>query len=137
MDAMTSFRDPAAVGAGMQAVLSGSVALVDGYPLVVSAGRDSTSTQRMPFEFVKAHFDQMMSGHPSIFGFDFGSVLPRTGQNFCDVQSRNELDAFFGPRVGQYSGATRTLAQVLEEVDLCIANKAAQEPGVIEFLREQ
>ena len=75
-----------------------------------------------------------MSTHPVIFGFDFGSFLPGVAQAFWDTQSRNELAGFFEPIAGKYTGAPRTLAQVLERIDLCIAKKTAQQPGVTAFL---
>lgn len=134
LGAMVSFRDPAAIDAGFQAVLSGDVALADGFPLLLAGGSASPGTRKLPFQFVKAHFDQIMSSHPSIFGNDLGSFLPRVGQSFCDAQSRSELQAFFTPLVDKYAGAPRTLAQVLEGIDLCVANKVAQEPGVAAFL---
>ena len=132
--AMNSFRDPAALELGMQALLSKKVALADGFPLLFG-GQESIETQKMPFEFVKAHFDDIMKDHPSIFGFDFGSLLPRVGAGLCDAASRSELQTFFGPIASKYTGAPRTLAQVLEGVDLCIANKAALQSGVTEFLK--
>jgi cytosol alanyl aminopeptidase len=135
LGAMAAFRDPAAVQAGLQAVLSGAIRLVDGFPLLLGAGRESPQTRKMPFEFLQAHFDEIMKGHPSIFGVDLGTYLPNVGATFCDAQSRNELQTFFGPRVEQYPGAPRALARVLEGIDLCIAGKTAQEPGVAAFLK--
>ncbi len=135
LGAMTAFRDPAAIEAGHQALLSKEVALADGFPLLF-AGSSDRATRTMPFQFVKAHFDQIMSGHPTIFGNDVGSFLPGVGGAFCDAKSRAELQAFFTPLVDKYTGAPRALAQVLEGIDLCIANKAAQEPGVAAFLEK-
>jgi alanyl aminopeptidase len=134
ISAMSSFHDRAAIEAGMQAVLSQALPLMDGFPLLLGAGQGFPDTRKLPFEFLKAHFDQLMSGHPSIFGNDFGSFLPSVGQSFCDAESRNELQAYFGPRAAQYAGAPRALAQVLEGIDLCAARKAAQEPCVRAFL---
>jgi len=91
----------------------------------------------MPFEFVKAHFDEILKDNPNIFGFEFGGMLPRVGQGFCDPASRDQVQAFFGPRASKYSGAPRALAQTLESIDQCIANKAAQGPSVAEFLAKQ
>ena len=73
MQAMISFRDPAAVTAAMQSVLSGKVALADGFLLLLVPGQASPNTQKMAFEFLKAHFDEIMKNHPSIFGNDLGS----------------------------------------------------------------
>ncbi|HUI55371.1 MAG TPA: M1 family metallopeptidase [Bryobacteraceae bacterium] len=133
--AMTSFHDPKAIDAALQAVLSKSIALVDGFALLVSAGQDFPDTRKMPFQFIKAHFDQIVAGNPSIFGNDLGSFLPFAGGSFCDAESKKELQAFFSPLVNKYTGAPRNLAQVLESIDLCIANKAAQAPSVNAFLQ--
>jgi cytosol alanyl aminopeptidase len=137
MNAMLAFRDPKAIKAGMQAVISGKIPLQDGFTLILSAGRRSAETIRLPFEFVKTHLDEIMKDKPNIFGFDFGGFLPRVGEPFCDARSRADLQAFFGPLVGRYTGAPRALAQTLESIDQCIANKAAQQPSIIEFLQQQ
>jgi hypothetical protein len=71
---------------------------------------------------------------PSGGGFDFGSVLPQVGASYCDAQSRDELEAFFKPRVDKFVGAPRTLDQVVESINLCIAQTAAQKPQVEAFL---
>jgi aminopeptidase N len=136
LEAMKSFRDRAAVEAAMRAVLSGSIKLVDGLPLLLQAGQNSPQTREAPFEFVKAHFDEIVKGRPSIFGSDLGSFLPRVGASFCDTRSREDLRTFFGPRADQYPGATVTFAQVLEGIDLCIAARASQESSVRAFLKE-
>ena len=132
--AMLSFRDPAAIELGMQAVLSRRVTLTEGFPLLF-AGQNTPSTNKMAFDFVKAHFDEIMKDHPSIFGFDFGSRLPGVGSGLCDSASRSEFQAFFEPKVSSYTGAPRALAQVVEGIDLCIASKMAQQPSVTEFLK--
>jgi alanyl aminopeptidase len=137
LEGMLAFRDPQAIEAGMQMVTSGKIPLADGYLLILSAGQNSAATRKLPFEYVKAHFEQIMKGKPSIFGFEFGGLLPRVGRGFCDPKSRDELQAFFGPIVAQYSGAPRNLAQTLESIDLCIANKTAQQASVAEFLTKQ
>ncbi len=131
--AMGSFRDQPAIEAGMNALVSGEVPFMEGAFLLFN-GMGQASTRKLPFEFLKAHFDQVTSKMPSGGGFDFGSVLPQVGDGFCDVQSRTELQDFFKPRVDKFVGAPRALDQVLETIDLCIANKAAQEPSVVSFL---
>jgi alanyl aminopeptidase len=133
---MIAFRDPQAIEASMQAVLSRKVPIADGFLLLLAPGYDSPDTRKLPFEFLKAHFDEIMKDHPNIFGFDLGAFLPQVGQSFCDTESRNELQAFFGPVVDKYTGAPRRLAQVLEGVDLCIANKEAQQASVTAFLEK-
>jgi alanyl aminopeptidase len=136
LGAMTSFRNRAAIEAGMQAVLTRTVSLADGFPLMLYSGQNYTGTRKMAFEFVRAHFDRIMTGSPSIFGFDLAEYLPQVGASFCDAQSRNELRSFFEPLEQKYPGMTRPLAQVTERIDLCIAKKADQEGSVKSFLRK-
>ncbi|HZQ53704.1 MAG TPA: M1 family metallopeptidase [Bryobacteraceae bacterium] len=137
MRAMISFRDPEAVKAIMQAVLSGEIPFIQGGGyLLVYAGQSSAATRKIPFEFVKEHFDEIAAKRPTGGGFDFGALLPRVGQSFCDAESRDELKDFFEPRVNKFIGAPRTLSQVLEGINVCIAEKAAQEPSVVAFLKK-
>ena len=133
---MTSFHDPDAINAGFQAVLSKTIPLVDGFALLLSAGQSYPDTRKMPFQFIQAHFDEIMKDHPSVFGNDVGSFLPFSGGSFCDAASRGELQSFFGPKVDQYAGAPRNLAQALEGIDLCIARKTAQQDSVRVFLEK-
>ena len=136
LGAMIAFHDKAALEAGMQAVLKKEIPLADGFSILINAGRNFPDTRTLPFEFIERHFGEIVAGHPSIFGNELGSYLPFSGASFCDSKSRDELKAFFGPLVNQYAGAPRNLAQVLEGIDLCIARKAAQEPGVRAFLEK-
>jgi alanyl aminopeptidase len=131
--AMSSFRDRAAIDAGMNALLNGDVPFLEGGALLF-AGQGQPATRKAPFEFLKAHWDQVVANMPTGGGFDFGSVLPEVGASYCDASSRDELKSFFAPRVDKFVGAPRALDQTIESIDLCIANKAAQEPGVAAFL---
>ena len=131
--AMSSFRDPAVLTEGMNAVVNGTVPFIEGAAMLF-AGRNEPTTSKLSFEFVKSHWDQIVQAMPTGGGFDFGSVLPDTGISFCDTSSRDELKSFFQPKVSKYVGAPRALDQAIEAVELCIANKAAQESGVEAFL---
>jgi cytosol alanyl aminopeptidase len=131
--AMNSFRDRAAIEAGMNALINGDIPFIQGSPLLF-AGQGEESTRKLSFEFLKAHWDQVIAKMPNGNGFDFGQDLPGVGASYCDASSREELKNFFAPKVGKFVGAPRALDQTLEQIDLCIANKAAQEPGVVAFL---
>jgi alanyl aminopeptidase len=133
--AMSAFRDRAAIEAGYLVVLQKKIPLVDGFTLLLAGGGEP-ETRGLSFEFIKQHFDELMAGSPSIFGNDLGSFLPYSGGAFCDAQSRERFRAFFAPLVDKYSGAPRHFAQVLEGIDLCIAQKAAQESSVKAFLEK-
>ncbi len=132
--AMGSFRDRKAIEAGMEAVLKGEIPAIEGLSLLF-AGQGSEATRKLAFEFMKAHFDELAARRPTGGGFDAGAEFPRVGSSFCDTESEAELKKFFEPRVSKFTGAPRMLAQTLEGIKACIANKAAQEPSVEEFLR--
>jgi alanyl aminopeptidase len=135
LGALSDFRNPGVIMAGYQAVLQKKVPIVDGMSLL-TGGLNYADTRTMPFEFVKQHFDELMAGHPNIFGTDLGAIIPFVGQSFCDANLRDQYKAFFAPRIDQYPGAPRDYAQVLEGIDLCIAQKSAQEPSVRAFLEK-
>ncbi|MDQ2712899.1 MAG: ERAP1-like C-terminal domain-containing protein [Acidobacteriota bacterium] len=135
VNALGSFRDKAAIESDMQAVLSGDVPYIEGLRLLF-AGQDSPATRDLAFDFMQAHFDEIAAKRPGGGGFDAGSLFPYVGASYCDQQSQEKLKAFFEPRVDKFVGAPRILSQVLESINVCIATKAAQEPGVAEFLKQ-
>lgn len=132
--AMASFRDPEAIEAGYSAVLSGEIPFIQGSNLLF-AGQNNESTRKLAFEFLKSHYDQIVSKRPQGGGFDFGARLPAVGQQFCTAEDRAELAAFFDPKISQFVGGPRSLAQTLERIDLCTAQRKEQEPSVAAFLR--
>ncbi len=135
INAIASSRDPQAIEMGYQAVLAGDVPFLEGAQLLFS-GQGAEATRKMPFTFLKAHYDDIVAKRPTGGGFDFGSRLPSVGASYCDVSSRDELKEYFEPKAPTFTGGPRALAQTLEEVDLCIAEKAAQGPSVVAFLQK-
>jgi cytosol alanyl aminopeptidase len=133
LKAMERFRDRAAIETGMQALLTGDIPFIDGFRLLF-VGQEWPATRKVDFDFLKAHYDEIMAKRPTGGGFDFASVLPQAGADFCDAQSRHELATFFEPRLKDLLGAPRTLQETLDKIDACIADKAAQEPSVVAFL---
>lgn len=93
-------------------------------------------TRTMAFDSLKMNFGRLMSGHPKFFGFDLGARLPRVATGFCDTRSRSEFVAFFQPKVGDYEGTLLSYEQTLEQIDLCIALKEAQQPSIAAFLQK-
>jgi cytosol alanyl aminopeptidase len=135
MAALASFRDRGLLERGLNEVLAGRIPLRDALDLFRSGYR-SRRTYRVPFEFVKAHFDQLMAGNPSIQGQSLGAMLPSVGRSFCDAASTQELVAFFAPLTERYDGLQRNLDQTRESIDQCIALVEAQSASVKEFLEK-
>jgi alanyl aminopeptidase len=130
--ALSSFRDPAAITAGKQALLTGDIPF-DEAGFLLFAGQDTPATQKLPFEFLKAHFDEILAKRSGGV-FDIGSFFPVVGRSFCDAGSAEELKSFFEPRLDKLLGARHTLSEVLENINVCIATKAEEEPSVAAFL---
>lgn len=99
---------------------------------MIYSGRFSEGTKKMPFDFVKAHYAEILTKIPEgVFGY--AGELPRVGLVFCDASSKQELKEFFGPRVDKLPGGRHTLDQTLESIDVCIALKAARQAEVEAF----
>jgi alanyl aminopeptidase len=131
--ALASFRDPALVKQRLALLLTNEFDLRESFSaLLFPAPR---SAPRLPFEFVRDNLDALLKKLPREVGSDFAADLPRVGEDFCNAADRDDLDAFFKPRVDGYAGGPRTLAQTLEGIDLCIARKKALEPSLAEFLK--
>jgi cytosol alanyl aminopeptidase len=93
-------------------------------------------TSRMPFEFVQAHFDELVAKAPNFGDTDFGSWLPYTASRFCSAQDEQDVQAFFGPRVSKLIGGPRNLALVIEGIRACTARNAKQQASLIAFYQQ-
>ncbi|HEY7302641.1 MAG TPA: M1 family metallopeptidase [Bryobacteraceae bacterium] len=134
--AMFGFRDPKAVKTLLGAVLSGKLPVTPASYLFFYAGQGSAESRGVRFQFLKANYDAILK----LFGnnpFAGKPQLPRVGGGFCDAQAKGELKGYFDPRLPELTGAARTLANVLEEIDQCVAIKDRQEPSVRAFLQKQ
>ena len=133
IQAMYWFRDPAAIEAGLTALMNGDIPFIEGSgPLVSPQG--SATEAKQTLDFMKANFERIAEEMPTGGLEEFGSVLPLVGRSFCDLASRDELKAFFAPQVSRFDGAPRALDQTIESIDLCIAQRAAQRESVAAFL---
>ncbi|HEX4773846.1 MAG TPA: M1 family metallopeptidase [Bryobacteraceae bacterium] len=136
LQAMFGFRDPQAIRTLFEAVLSGKLPATPASYLLYYAGRDSSDSRGVRFEFLKAHYDRIVE----LLGeslFSGKSQLPNVGAGFCDPQAKIELERYFEHRVDKLLGAPRVLAHVLESIDQCIAIKSVQEPSVTAFLQNR
>jgi alanyl aminopeptidase len=83
------------------------------------------------WDFVKANFDAILARMPreTTGGISF------VASGFCDAAQEKDAKAFLSGRVEKLPGGPRNLAQTLEGIQLCIASRTAQQPGVREFLK--
>ena len=131
---MGSVRDPSLFRRAQALVLTETFDPRESFfPLVMGFTGDP-ATQDLPFEFVRQKIQRLETTLPRASLDDYAAYLPFAGMNFCDAGRKEEVKAFFEPRVKNYSGGPRLLAQALESIDLCIGTKKALEPGIMEFL---
>ena len=135
--ALGSFRDRTLAEASLQLTLTHEFDARQTFVPLLLGSLDYPETWDLPFAFVTGHLDALLSGLPREVGNDYASELPETGKVFCDTTRRREVDGFFRDRVKNYSGGERTLRQVLETIDLCIARRKALEPSLADFLKAQ
>lgn len=91
-------------------------------------------TRHLGYEFVKAHYDELLARFPQGSVFDVQAYLPFIAEHFCDAQRRDDVRSFFEPRMKEVAGGPRNLAQAVEAIELCTAQRAAQERSVAAFL---
>ena len=130
LKALGTFQDPVLVPEALAFFLTPAIDSREAYEILFGTQRWESSRQ-ITWNFVRAHYDAVVARLPrEILGF-----LPVVGAGFCDAGHRREVAEFFQERAPTLPGGPRILAQALEAVDLCIASRAAEEPGVREFLR--
>jgi alanyl aminopeptidase len=134
LDGMAVFPDPAIIKANFELVIAGKLDPREAAGLLFGPARNP-ETRAIPFDLVRNNYDRLVAALPSGITGGFSAYLPMVGRGFCDAKHRNEVEAFFKPRVAQTVGGTRILAQTVEAIDQCIAVRKSQEPGVVQFLK--
>ncbi len=134
LSAMASFRDPAIVKANFKLLTSGEIDSREGMGLLIGPIGDP-ATRDIPFELVRANYDELVARLPVRSDFDQRAFLPRVADAFCDTGRRDQTEAFFKDRAGKAIGGPRLLANTLEQIDQCIAVRKAQQPSAAEFLK--
>jgi hypothetical protein len=91
----------------------------------------------LPFAFVRANYEHLITRLPSGGDFDARTDLLATGATFCDQGSEGEYASFFAGRARQYTGGPRLYAQRIESIHVCEARKAAESADIAAFLAKQ
>jgi alanyl aminopeptidase len=128
--AMGSFPDPAITKAALALVLSDEFDNRQSVGIMFGAG-GSREGRDVAYDFVKQNWDALIAKLPN----DFVGSLPFIAGGYCDAQHRADAEAFFKDRVTKTMGGPRNLEQVLEGISVCIVNKEANQPSVVEFLK--
>ena len=127
--ALGSFVDPALLKEAFSLSLDPSLDFRETIYASYSA-LDTDPGRAALWDFVKANFDAIIARMPR----ETTGGITYVASGFCDAEREKDAKAFLGGRVGKLPGGPRNLAQTLEGIQLCIASRAVQEPGVREFL---
>jgi alanyl aminopeptidase len=133
LGALAEFRAPQIVPKVLAIPLEPEIDPRESLWLAFALGSDP-QTRDAAFDFVKAHYGELTERLPQGSAFDAAAFLPFVAAGFCDERHRGEVEAFFSPKVQAAAGGPRNLAQALESIDLCIAQRRTQEPSVTAFL---
>ena len=136
IEALGLFRNPSLTRASLDLLLSKDFDSREAFYPLLFGPLTYAETRDLPFQFVKQHLDQLLARIPREAGDDYAANLPEVGGAFCDASRRAELDAFFSSRVKSYTGGPRTLAQTLEGIDQCVAERHKMAPELSAFLNE-
>jgi alanyl aminopeptidase len=96
---------------------------------ILGAQLHHPETRDAAWAFLASHLDALLARIPSANA----STIVSAGTAYCDRAHRDELEKLFAPRIASIEGGPRSLANALEEMSLCIARRAAQEPSARAF----
>ena len=136
LGSMGSFRDPAIAKAAMDMVIHSEIDVRESLSLLIGP-LGQRETERLPFEFVRANYDELLKHLPTGGGFDAGAMLPLVGGNACDPSARQEFVRFFEDRSKKFTGGQHYYDQVLESVRLCEAQKSARAAEIAAFFAKE
>jgi cytosol alanyl aminopeptidase len=93
------------------------------------------AVRKLPYEYLKRHYDTVVAKLPTGIGTDYAAELPRLASAFgCSESDRREVEQFFATRMQKVQGGPRSLANALETIQLCAAGKPAAEQSLRIFL---
>lgn len=133
--ALGNFRDPAIARRALDLMLSGEVDIRELSGLF-ALFQDDPATARATWDFVVSNYDRLVPRLPSRLGTAGASILPVAGLGFCDTAGYQTVAGFFGERIKGVTGGDRTLATVLEAIQLCDALRKTQSAAFAEYLRQ-
>ncbi|HZU29307.1 MAG TPA: M1 family metallopeptidase [Bryobacteraceae bacterium] len=133
IDAMGSFRNPEIARAALPILLTNEFDPRESEHLF-RGPLEYPETRALPWEFVRRNYDALVKQMPTAAGLDDAAEFPQVGTAFCDATHRDEIREFFAPRMAGHAGGPRILAQTLERMNSCIAQKEALGPELSAFL---
>lgn len=96
--------------------------------MLVRGNRDSEAARNGLWQWFTSHYPQVLARTGSFAG---GMLPGLIGGGGCSQSEADRLQTYFTPRLKDLPGADRGLAQTHEQIQLCTALKAKQDPSKI------
>ena len=80
------------------------------YPLLFGP-LEYRETEHLPFEFVRTHLPELLAVLPHEVGGDYAAALVGVGTSFCSEEGERQVEQFFGPKIGDWTGGTSPARQ--------------------------
>ncbi|NOZ42870.1 MAG: M1 family metallopeptidase [Alphaproteobacteria bacterium] len=119
LQAMASTRD-ATFGAEIRGLILSDKMRANEVPTALSVEMGNHSLRRDAWVWFQQNFSGVKARIPAFNQ----SRIPRFAESFCSLEKRDQVKAFFEPRVKSIAGGSRALAQTLETIELCTAKAA-------------
>jgi cytosol alanyl aminopeptidase len=130
LGAVSSVRDPQVVRQLLLPLVLDTAHDAREVMFVMYGPSREAATRDVVYGFVKENYDAITARMPE----EFAGRLAFVGGAYCDVEHRKDVEAFFTERNARTDSGPRILSQVLEGMDLCIAQKEAQSASIDAFL---
>jgi cytosol alanyl aminopeptidase len=114
------FTDPALVDRAQGVIVSGDFDIFEA-GAILRTQISSPDTGRALGAFIRKAWDQIL---PMLPGIAHPYMIYMQGR-VCDATGRDEVDAFVRPRLPQISNGEKALTDTLQDIDACIARRAA------------
>jgi alanyl aminopeptidase len=119
--ALGHFRAPALLQRAFELALADGQDLREAREIYDAAGGDPLNAPAL-LRFAGLRLDDMARAMPE----DTLARMPRWHTKLCTPQDRAAVQALYAQRLARVAGGPRNLAQALEQIDICIANRDMQ-----------
>jgi alanyl aminopeptidase len=134
--ALGYFRDPQLARRALALVMNGTFDPRIGIR-IFRAMTEEPGVGRLPYEFAKAHYDELVAKLPSGIGTDYAALLPSFAlAGSCSTAAQEDVKQFFTARMQSVQGGPRALANTVEEIGLCAAQKSQAENSIRAFFTQ-
>jgi alanyl aminopeptidase len=135
--ALGYFRDPQLAHRALELVMNGTFDPRIGIRIFRAMSQEP-GVGRLPYEFTKAHYDELAARLPSGIGTDYAAQLPSFAlPGRCSTAAQEEMKQFFTVRMQSVQGGPRALANAVEEIGLCAAQKSQAEQSIRAFFTQR